>query len=105
MSTCSLPAREPEIVTGLQSRADLSESRLRLSFLVRSLGPQFESIAFEARDDVHVRMLDDLSRMLAIVHVDVDPVCADRALDLSCEQVYRARDCRPVLRRNIEDIF
>ena len=93
------------LLTRRNSRTYLSEREVGLALLVLALRPEFESVALEARDDVHVRVLHDLPRMRAIVHVDIDAVGADRALDCPRKRVHRARDRRPILRRNIKNIF
>ena len=81
--------------------------RRLLCFISRvgTLGHQLETVAFEARNNVHVRVMYDLPRVLAVVHCDVDAVGARSFFYRYREFAHCFRDCRPILRRDVENII
>ena len=53
---------------------------------------------------MHVRMMDHLARVLAIVHRNIDAICLHRPLDCRCDCVYCFCDREPIVSLDIKDV-
>jgi len=67
--------------------------------------PEFETISFKARDYVHMHMLHDLPRMLAVIHIDVDSVSGNGFFNDGSQRTHDVYNGRPIFRRNVKNIF
>ena len=81
-----------------QRGADLFQDSFCFAIFVCFVRPGFQAVAFETRNDVHVRVVNDLPSMFPVIHHLIDPVGIGRFFNLYRDLAYRFLDACPILR-------
>ena len=76
-----------------------------LTIFIRRLMPEFEAVSFEAGDYVHMHVVYDLPRVLAVIHVDIDAVGGDGFFNSTGKTMHNCCDSSPVFLRHIKYIY
>jgi hypothetical protein len=77
---------------------------ISFTFCIRTVWPELEAVAFEARDEVHMRMKYYLTGVLAIVHYEIHTVGIQRFLKCDRNDANCFHYRRPFRRRDIKDV-